>query len=169
MPRVFTGFRGDQDAKDDASFGAKKAFKVPLKDDDPDEDIDVYKQEFEEIYSQSQMSDQSENLDEEEYAKSDASTPSKSDKGNSGVQKYSYLVELVNQLKKLREIELKFVNQKFADLEAKLIHDFLYLESQNDKASREIKEHKSIMESANIARGVLLKSYANIQQIRRED
>jgi len=129
----------------------------------------VYKQEFEEFYSQSQLSNQSEKVDSEDNAKSDASSPPKSSKSNLGIQKYSYLVDLVNQVKRLREIELKFVNQKFADLEAKLIHDFLYLESQNDKANREIKEHKSIIESANVARGVLLKSYANIQQIRRED
>lgn len=61
------------------------------------------------------------------------------------------------------------MTKQFEDLEAKLVHEFLFLESQNDKANREIKEHKSIIESTKVTKNILLESCAKIQKIRNED
>lgn len=103
----------------------------------------------------------------------------KSSPDKSRIQKYTYLVELINQLKKLRELEIKFIRQKweedikklskFDDLESQMVHRFMYLEVHNDKANREIREHQSIIQSANMTKEMIRKSFTNIQQIREEE
>jgi hypothetical protein len=62
------------------------------------------------------------------------------DKGkdlNHGIEKYGYLVGIVQDIDKLQELELQNISRRFADWKAKVIGYHLYLESQNDKIKRE--------------------------------
>jgi hypothetical protein len=54
-----------------------------------------------------------------------------------GIEKYGYLVGIVQDIDKLQELELQNINRRFADWKDKVIRYHLYLESQNDKIKRE--------------------------------
>ena len=54
------------------------------------------------------------------------------------------------------------------NFEYRIINNFLILEAQNDKTYKESQEHKSVIESANVTKEILMKSASNIQQIRNE-
>jgi hypothetical protein len=120
----FSDLRDEDKAKQEK----RKTFQRMVEEELIEEEVEVYKQEFDEIYSQSQVSSHSENSDkarqcfEESKVDPSPSTTNATEGTNftpdSRVKKYSYLVELVTQLKKLREIELKFVEKKYSNLES---------------------------------------------------
>ena len=96
----------------------RPSFQVPP-NDDSDDDLDVYKQEFDEAYSQSNESERSEPQLSEVYEKPKPQIQQVSKGVQPSIQKYNYLIALVNQLKILKEIELKYVSDKFAIMENK--------------------------------------------------
>ena len=81
--------------------------------------MEAYKQEFDEAYSQSNESERSETQLQDVNENSKVSLSQVPKGVQQSIQKYSYLISLVNQLKVLKEIELKYVNEKFAILENK--------------------------------------------------
>lgn len=131
-----------------------------------EEDVNAYKQEFEEILSQSQMSEGSQKdlnglplPSFQDFDEKDSNKSSQKSKNNgNNIQKYGYLVALVNKLQKMKEIEHELLDLKYQELKDKIVSNYMLMESQHDKCNREVREHKAIIESANVTKGVLLKS-----------
>ncbi|CAI2364880.1 unnamed protein product [Moneuplotes crassus] len=153
--------------------------KQPPKEYEEEDDLELYKQDFVEVLSQSQTSDspsfkdtKDDYLCTEEFQDNgtlDKERTSCTERSQPKIQRYEYLVGLVNQIKRLKNLELKMVEKKYDDLQDAVTNNFLYLESQNDKATREVKEHNSIIDTASMALDSLLKSCKTLNQIRRED